>query len=70
MRILEDNPAIRTLEDRGIIKGIQQGIQQEKITIATNMLREGDNISKIAKITGLDITRIIELQSNLFAQHA
>jgi len=28
MRILEDNPAVRVLEDRGIKIGIQQGIQK------------------------------------------
>ena len=61
MRILEDSPAIRVLEDRGIIIGKDQGITE----IAKNMLKEGDEYSKISRITGFDIDRIKALHDEL-----
>jgi len=60
MRILEDNRAVRVLENRG--RG------QEKIDIAINMLRRGRNIQEVAEDTGLDISRVSELQEGLQAQ--
>ena len=59
MRILEDSPAVRVLEDRGVRKGIEQ--------TARNMLLDGDDFSKISRITGLDVDRIAELQNELQA---
>jgi len=64
MRILEDSPAVRVLEDRGVRKGIQQGIEQT----ARNMLQDGDDYSKIARITGLSSERIEELDRELRTQ--
>ena len=60
MRVLEDSPAVRVLEDRGVIKGIEQ--------TARNMLRRGRNIQEILEDTGLTISRIIELQNEMQAQ--
>jgi hypothetical protein len=59
MRILEDNRAVRVLENRG--RG------QEKIDIALNMLRDGDDAPKVSRITGLDLSRVAELQKELQA---
>ena len=64
MRILEDSPAVRVLEDRGVRKGIQQGMEK----IAKNMLRRGRNIQEISEDTGLNIVRITELQNELQSQ--
>ena len=68
MRILEDSPAVRVLEDRGIRKGIQQGVQQGIQQTALNMLQEGDDFSKVARVTGLDIERVMELNDELLGQ--
>ena len=58
MRILEDNPAIKWLEDRGR--------NQREIEIASNMLRRGRNtVQEISEDTGLDVERIIDLQKEL-----
>jgi len=73
MRILEDNPAIRTLEeifirkgiqkgiDQGMQKGIDQGIQKGIEQAALSMLQEGDDYPRISRITGLSLDRIREL---------
>jgi len=63
MRILEDNPAVKWLEDRGRTGGRNQ----EKIEIAINMLRDGDDAPKVSRITGLDIVKVAELQTELQA---
>ena len=60
MRILEDSPAVRVLEDRGR--------NQEKIMIAKNMLQEGEDYSKISKFTGLSVDRIKELDNEVQVQ--
>jgi hypothetical protein len=57
MRILEDNRAVRVLEE--------MGRKQRDIEIIRNMLQDGDDISKISRITGLSEEQITEIQSNL-----
>ena len=39
-------------------KGIEQGIEQEKIEIAKSMLKENINIDIISKITGLILEQL------------
>ena len=56
---LENNPAIKTLEERGR--------NQEKIEIALNLLRRGHDTQEISEITGLGLTRVVELQAELQA---
>jgi len=46
----------------GIQQGIQKGIQQEKSEIAKNMKSLGMEITAIAKVTGLSVEEINELQ--------
>jgi hypothetical protein len=58
MPVLENNPAIKWFENMFE----NRGRNQEKIEIAQNMLRDGDDVSKVARITGLDITVVTELQ--------
>jgi len=53
MRILEDTTASRVFEARGR--------KQEKENIAINMLQDGDDFTKIARNTGLNMERIEEL---------
>ena len=60
MRVLEDSPAVRVLEDRGRL--------QEKLIIAQNMLNDGDDYTKITRITGLTLDRVMELDKELQAQ--
>jgi len=57
MRVLEDSPAVRVLEDRGMNKGRLQ----EKADIALNMLQAGEDYSRISLFTGLDLDRITAL---------
>ena len=62
MRILEDNRAVRVLQDMGRSK--------RDIEIAVNMLKDGDSIQKIVRITGLDEARVVELQNGLQLREA
>ena len=41
--------------------GLEQGISQEKIEIAKNMLKENIDISIISRTTGLDINTLKKL---------
>jgi len=59
MRILEDNPAIKTLAD--------WGRNQEKVEIAKNMLLNGYDITEISRMTGLEIAKVSEIQIELQA---
>lgn len=48
--------------DNGVKYGIEQGKKSEKIEIAREMLKEGFDIEKIVKITGLEQSEIMELK--------
>ncbi|MCL1884727.1 MAG: hypothetical protein FWF81_13370 [Defluviitaleaceae bacterium] len=63
MRILEDNPAVKWLEDRFE----NQGRSQREIEIARNLLQRGRDIQEVAEDTGLDVSRVAELQTELQA---
>ena len=63
MRILEDSPAVRVLEDRGVIRGRNQ----RDIEIARNMLRAGEDYAKISLFTELTVDRIEEIDRELQA---
>ena len=63
MRILEDSPAVRVLESRGESRGRNQTL----VEVAINMLRDGDDAPKVSRITGLDIAKVAELQTELQA---
>jgi hypothetical protein len=60
MRVLEDSPAVRVLEDRGR--------NQRNIEIAQNMLRRGRSVQEISEDTGLDVERVLELEGELQLQ--
>ena len=45
-------------------KGIEQGIEQEKVKIAINMLNKGYSIEQIAEITKLDFDSIKQLKNS------
>ena len=45
-------------------KGIEQGIEQEKLKTATNMLNEGYTTDQIAKVTDLDANLIEQLKNS------
>ncbi len=46
-------------------RGIEQGIEQEKIKIAKSMLLKGLNISLISEFTELSEDKILEIKSEL-----
>ena len=60
MRILEDSPAVRVLEDRGVRKCNEQ--------TARNLLRRGRDVREVSEDTGLELSRVIELQDELQSQ--
>jgi len=60
MRILDDSPLVVVLENRGR--------KQRDIEIAQNMLHAGYDYEDISKMTGLDVDRIAELDSELQAR--
>ena len=45
-------------EERGLLKGISQGIEQEKIIIVRNTLKMGLPTPDISKLTGLSEQQI------------
>jgi len=57
MRVLEDSTAVRVIGD--------WSRNQRDIEIAANMLRDGDDASKVSRITGLDLSRVTELKKEL-----
>ncbi|NOQ35918.1 MAG: hypothetical protein GQ569_08480 [Methylococcaceae bacterium] len=52
----------QTQFDNGLKEGEEKGKITEKLTMATTMLKEGFDINTIAKITGLNEERILELK--------
>lgn len=50
---LENNSAVRVLEDRGVMK------------VARNLLRRGRDVQEISEDTGLAVDKILELQNEL-----
>ena len=79
MRLLENHPAVRVLEDRGfkngmrkgldqglnqgLSQGLNQGLNHAKVEIARNMLQAGEDYSRISLFTGLATDRIAELDA-------
>lgn len=53
------------LKKEGIQQGIQQGIQKAQMEIAARLLENHENLSNIAKITGLSLEKIEELKKSL-----
>ena len=45
-------------------EGIEQGMQQEKLGIARNLLRKNMDVSFISETTGLDTKTITKLQKD------
>jgi len=58
-KMVRENEKIKT-EER-IKKGIQKGIEEEKIRFAINLKKDGISVEKIARFTGLNIEFIEEL---------
>ncbi len=54
--------AMAYAEEKGREKGLTEGIENEKIEIAKNCLKEGLPIETIAKITGLTVGQINKLK--------
>ena len=63
---LENNRVVRILEERGVKKGIAQGMTQT----AKNMLHGGLSLQEISKYTGLEHKRLLELQAELDIKHS
>ena len=58
---------MRTIADtyieQGILQGIEKGIYQRNIEIATRMLKENADINFIASVTDLSVSDIAKLKS-------
>jgi predicted transposase/invertase (TIGR01784 family) len=54
--------AAQQLRQEGAIKGIQQGMQQEKLHIAKNMLSEGLATNLIKKLAGISEEEFRQLE--------
>ena len=66
----EDQELIQNTEkamayEDGISQGISQGIEQEKLEIAKNMLKEKLDIATISRITGLDTNTLQKLSKEM-----
>jgi len=59
---LDDQEELRTAEAKGIVKGLQQGVEQASTDIARKMLREGLPVDIIANVTGLSVDEVTQLQ--------
>lgn len=69
---LKDNDEFRSdyaamnLHDRDIKKAAkEEGIQQQAIESAKNLLREGDSPEKVARCIGLPLEKVLELQKEI-----
>jgi predicted transposase/invertase (TIGR01784 family) len=56
-------PYVTSIERMGIEQGIEQGRDTERQTIALNMIQENIPLETIARITGLRIEQLQQLQS-------
>ena len=63
--IRDEAAALDFAKQKGINEGINQGIEQEKIATAKNMLTRNMDINLIADITGLSLEKLTELKNNL-----
>ncbi len=59
--ILEESKIYKQILAKGEKEGIEKGEKKAKIAIAKELLREGMDISKIAKITNLPVDEIKKL---------
>lgn len=50
------------LRAEGMERGMQQGVQKEKMLIARKLLAHGADVKTISNITGLDISEIEKLE--------
>ena len=57
-----NDAVISTVDRKAEERGCEQGIEQEKHKVASNMLKENIPIDLIAKITGLSIEQVKKLQ--------
>jgi len=53
---------MQNAKEEGIVEGIEQGIEQEKINIAKNMISKNMDNKTISEITGLTIKEIESLK--------
>jgi len=54
---METNSAVIVLE--------KMGAKRREVEIAKVMLRDGDDIHRVSRITGLSIDKVVELQTEL-----
>ena len=57
-------PYVTSIERMGIEQGIEQGKDRATQKIALNMLQENISLETIARITGLTIEQLQQLQSD------
>ena len=51
--------------EKGIERGLQEGMQKRNIEIAKNLIKEGAKIALVVKATGLSKTEVEELKEQL-----
>ena len=65
MDYLKEMARIKDAEDKGMAKGIQQGIQENKKEIILNMHNDNMSIEVISKYTNLSVEEVKEIINNL-----
>lgn len=65
VKYLSDEDEERLLKNSFIEKGIEQGIEQNKISTAKKMLEKNIDIDSIKEITGLSLDEIKELKKEI-----
>ncbi|CAM4428061.1 MAG: hypothetical protein E7L01_02545 [Paenibacillus macerans] len=63
---LEYEEGLKEGMEEGIEKGIEQGMEKGIEKTALNMLREGMEISLVAKVTGLSEEQVVKLKKTSF----
>ena len=56
------NAFVEEAEERGEKRGIEQGIEKNSLAVARKMLEEKIHLETIARVTGLSMKRLKELQ--------
>ena len=63
--VCNDEKILREVYELGEASGVEQGVEQNKVEVALNMLRENTNSDFICRVTGLSLDEVEKLRKEL-----